>query len=101
MQMGLGKTAQAIAFLESIRTVGGVEGPYLIVAPLTTLNHWKRELEKWTSMVRQKETQQGWIMFTLQTTTFLRLGYSRAKSGARGWDCILPEVYLDPERHQL
>ena len=49
--MGLGKTAQSIACLESIRTVAGVRGPFLIVAPLTTLGHWQREIETWTDMV--------------------------------------------------
>lgn len=52
MQMGLGKTAQSIAVLEALRSVGGILGPFLIVAPLTTLGHWQREIETWTDMVR-------------------------------------------------
>lgn len=47
-----GKTAQSIASLESIRAVAGIRGPFLIVAPLTTLGHWQREVETWTDMVR-------------------------------------------------
>lgn len=50
--MGLGKTAQSISTLEVIRRVGGVDGPFLLVAPLTTLGHWQREVETWTDMVR-------------------------------------------------
>ncbi|MEW5298254.1 MAG: hypothetical protein WDW36_001399 [Sanguina aurantia] len=49
-EMGLGKTAQSIALLESIRLVGSLPGPFLIVAPLTTLGHWQRELRTWTDM---------------------------------------------------
>ena len=28
----------------------GVEGPFLIVAPLSTLPHWEREIATWTNM---------------------------------------------------
>ena len=49
---GLGKTAQAIAVLEYQRQLEGVRGPFLVVAPLTTLGHWQREIETWTPMVR-------------------------------------------------
>ncbi len=49
--MGLGKTAQSISTLEFQRQLCDIPGPFLIVAPLTTLGHWQRELETWTSMV--------------------------------------------------
>lgn len=51
MQMGLGKTAQAIALLDCLRCVGGIHGPFIVVAPLTTLQHWLRELRAWTTLV--------------------------------------------------
>ena len=51
MQMGLGKTAQSISTLEFQRQLCNIPGPFLIVAPLTTLGHWQREVETWTSMV--------------------------------------------------
>lgn len=50
-QMGLGKTAQSIAALDCLRRLGDIPGPFLIVAPLTTLGHWRREVETWTDMV--------------------------------------------------
>lgn len=50
-QMGLGKTAQSISTLEFQRQLNNIPGPFLIVAPLTTLGHWQREVETWTSMV--------------------------------------------------
>jgi hypothetical protein len=49
--MGLGKTAQSIAVLEYIRQFCGNRGPFLVIAPLSTLGHWQREIETWTTMV--------------------------------------------------
>lgn len=50
--MGLGKTAQSIAVMAWLRQHGRVRLPFLVVAPLTTLGHWQREIETWTDMVR-------------------------------------------------
>jgi hypothetical protein len=44
-EMGLGKTAQSVAVLEHARREG--KGPFLVIAPLTTLTHWQREIQKW------------------------------------------------------
>jgi SNF2 family DNA or RNA helicase len=49
-EMGLGKTAQALAILELLRTRYNVSGPFLVIAPLSTLSQWKREAESWTEM---------------------------------------------------
>ncbi|KAL6771482.1 hypothetical protein ACKKBG_A26555 [Auxenochlorella protothecoides x Auxenochlorella symbiontica] len=49
-EMGLGKTAQSIAILALQQQSGGVAGPFLVVAPLTTLGHWQREIEAWTAL---------------------------------------------------
>ncbi|KAL1508490.1 hypothetical protein AB1Y20_004591 [Prymnesium parvum] len=49
-EMGLGKTAQSVSMLQSLRSIEGVDGPFLIVAPLSTLPHWERELSLWTDM---------------------------------------------------
>eukprot|EP00803_Ostreobium_quekettii_P009166 evm.model.scf_268.3 EVM.evm.TU.scf_268.3 scf_268:59398-67593(-) len=43
-EMGLGKTIQTIAFLSHLRN-NGVMGPFLIVAPLSTLANWMSEFE--------------------------------------------------------
>ncbi|KAF4669597.1 choline dehydrogenase 7 [Perkinsus chesapeaki] len=46
-EMGMGKTVQTAVFLSAVMgTVGGT-GPSLIIAPLSTLQHWQRELQKW------------------------------------------------------
>ena len=49
-EMGLGKTLQTTAFLDQLHTQYNVAGPFLIVAPLSTLQHWRREVEKWTEL---------------------------------------------------
>jgi superfamily II DNA/RNA helicase len=50
-EMGLGKTIQTVAMLEHLRSRENVRGPFLIIAPLSTLEHWKREFEDWTKSV--------------------------------------------------
>ena len=50
-EMGLGKTAQCVAVMEHVRTTHlRAPRPFLVIAPLTTLGHWKREMERWTEM---------------------------------------------------
>ncbi|KAI8605478.1 SNF2 family N-terminal domain-containing protein [Dissophora ornata] len=44
-EMGLGKTLQTIAFLAYLREKG-VWGPFLVVAPLSTLANWVMEFER-------------------------------------------------------
>ena len=59
LQMGLGKTAQSIAVLEYARQLLGKQGPFLVIAPLTTLGHWAREIETWTTMVTHCQSTTG------------------------------------------
>ena len=49
-EMGLGKTIQSIAFLYYLFSFQNMKGPFLVVAPLSTLQHWKRTVEEWTPM---------------------------------------------------
>lgn len=46
-EMGLGKTIQVISFLQYLYIQRHLNGPFLIVAPLSTLHAWKREFAKW------------------------------------------------------
>lgn len=46
-EMGLGKTLQTIAFFAHLINVG-TNGPFLIVAPLSTIHNWKAEFDKFT-----------------------------------------------------
>jgi DNA excision repair protein ERCC-6 len=45
-EMGLGKTIQLIAFLAGLH-YSGRHRTSLVVAPVTTLRHWARELRQW------------------------------------------------------
>jgi chromodomain-helicase-DNA-binding protein 7 len=49
-EMGLGKTIQSIAFLNYLFSFQNMKGPFLVVAPLSTLQHWKRTVEDWSTM---------------------------------------------------
>ena len=49
--MGLGKTVQVVAFLEHLFEVEALKGPFLICVPLSTIGHWKREFDGWSSMI--------------------------------------------------
>jgi len=69
-EMGLGKTLQTIAFLAHLRFVRSVEGPYLIVCPLTVLSHWVSEFHRCCPSMRllslhgtQKDYERLWTYF--------------------------------------
>lgn len=49
-EMGLGKTIQALALLWYLREYAAIEGPFLVIAPLSTITQWKREVSSWTDM---------------------------------------------------
>ena len=49
-EMGLGKTAQLVTTVNSLVQLNGVCGPFLVIAPMSTLPHWKYEFEKWTDL---------------------------------------------------
>ncbi|CAF4832624.1 unnamed protein product, partial [Rotaria magnacalcarata] len=50
-EMGLGKTIQTIALITYLMEVKKVNGPYLIIVPLSTLANWVNEFEKWSPAV--------------------------------------------------
>jgi SNF2 family DNA or RNA helicase len=45
-----GKTVQTIAFLQYLHKHMDIQGPFLVIAPLSTTPHWQREIEEWTDM---------------------------------------------------
>ncbi|KAF2722940.1 SWI/SNF chromatin remodeling complex component [Polychaeton citri CBS 116435] len=49
-EMGLGKTIQTISFLAFLRE-RGINGPFLIAAPLSTTSNWVAEFKKWTPSI--------------------------------------------------
>ena len=48
--MGLGKTIQAMSFINHLVYYHGMTGPYLVIAPLSTLSHWKKVFDEWTNL---------------------------------------------------
>lgn len=50
-EMGLGKTIQTIALVTYLMEKKKVNGPYLIIVPLSTLSNWVLEFEKWAPTV--------------------------------------------------
>lgn len=49
-EMGLGKTLQTAAFVDLVDKKLHRRGPFLIVAPLSTIPHWQREFTNWTDL---------------------------------------------------
>ncbi|PHT89024.1 ATP-dependent DNA helicase DDM1 [Capsicum annuum] len=49
-QMGLGKTIQTISFLAHLKG-NGLDGPYLVIAPLSTLSNWVNEIERFVPSI--------------------------------------------------
>ncbi|KAI1704447.1 bromodomain-containing protein [Ditylenchus destructor] len=50
-EMGLGKTIQTVSLITYLMEVKRVNGPYLIIVPLSTLSNWHLELDKWAPHV--------------------------------------------------
>lgn len=48
-EMGLGKTIQSIAFLCEVHKFG-IRGPFLVIAPLSTIGNWYREFQSWSDL---------------------------------------------------
>ena len=48
--MGLGKTIQTIALFAHLVEMG-VPGPFLVIAPLSTIANWKREFNKFAPLL--------------------------------------------------
>jgi hypothetical protein len=47
----LGKTVQIVCYLEHLYRVEKIHGPFLVVVPLSTIEHWRREFEGWSDLV--------------------------------------------------
>uniref|UniRef100_A0AAR2JKJ5 SWI/SNF related, matrix associated, actin dependent regulator of chromatin, subfamily a, member 4 n=1 Tax=Pygocentrus nattereri TaxID=42514 RepID=A0AAR2JKJ5_PYGNA len=50
-EMGLGKTIQTIALITYLMELKRINGPFLIIVPLSTLSNWVLEFDKWAPSV--------------------------------------------------
>lgn len=50
-EMGLGKTIQTIALITYLMECKKVNGPFLIIVPLSTLSNWVNEFARWAPSV--------------------------------------------------
>ena len=51
-EMGLGKTLQSISLLAYLKQFLNVNGPHLVLTPLSTLGNWQREFTRWCPSLR-------------------------------------------------
>eukprot|EP00466_Bigelowiella_natans_P018140 jgi/Bigna1/40705/e_gw1.45.14.1 len=60
-EMGLGKTLQTISFLAHLKTVRKLEGPSVVVAPLSVLSSWMNEFDKWCPELKAVRFHGPWV----------------------------------------
>eukprot|EP00820_Chromera_velia_P016385 Cvel_25986.t1-p1 / transcript=Cvel_25986.t1 / gene=Cvel_25986 / organism=Chromera_velia_CCMP2878 / gene_product=Chromodomain-helicase-DNA-binding protein 9, putative / transcript_product=Chromodomain-helicase-DNA-binding protein 9, putative / location=Cvel_scaffold3020:243-17204(-) / protein_length=1212 / sequence_SO=supercontig / SO=protein_coding / is_pseudo=false len=101
-EMGLGKTIQAVAFLWHLVHRERMRGPFLVVAPLSTLGHWRRTAEEWTDMNcvlyhdgggrlgREALRDLEWYYETIEPTTFVRVQTPQTAAGKPASSGIRP-----------
>ncbi|CAN0346710.1 unnamed protein product, partial [Hapterophycus canaliculatus] len=41
---------QTVTFLSILHNEYGKRGPFLVIAPLSTVTHWQREFQTWSNM---------------------------------------------------
>jgi chromatin-remodeling ATPase INO80 len=51
-EMGLGKTVQSISVMAYLAERHGIWGPFLVVAPASTLHNWQQEITKFVPMLK-------------------------------------------------
>ncbi|KLT40120.1 hypothetical protein CC85DRAFT_250000 [Cutaneotrichosporon oleaginosum] len=51
-EMGLGKTIQSISLLAYLAEVHGIWGPFLVIAPASTLHNWQQELARFVPRLK-------------------------------------------------
>ncbi|PWN19527.1 hypothetical protein BCV69DRAFT_272183 [Microstroma glucosiphilum] len=51
-EMGLGKTVQSISLMSYLAEVHDIWGPFLVIAPSSTLHNWQQEITKFTPSLK-------------------------------------------------
>ena len=105
-EMGLGKTVQVVATLNRISSIYS-RGPFLIVAPLSTINHWKREIESWTDLnpvIYQGNKEDRRICHFFEFRYFDNTGRRLIHNELYKFDCLITtyeSVMLDDELQRI
>ena len=88
--MGLGKTLQTISLLSYLKFERGVEGPHLVVVPLSVLSSWMGEFARWSPQVRSGLCH-GWHSGTSRPVFGWLHDY--------GCGCPWPRLHAVPDWH--
>jgi len=111
--MGLGKTIQCISLLSFLAIQRGVSGPFLVVAPLSTIPSWQRECAKWSSFLdtvvytgsaRSREIIREYEWYTTEKTRVGGRGYHKsaaAKATIKFNVLITTYEFIIKDRHFL
>ena len=100
-EMGLGKTIQTIACITYLMEMKKVNGPYLIIVPLSTMSNWVLEFEKWAPSVnvvaykgspalrRDLQTQMRATKFNVLITTYEYIIKDKAVLAKLHWKFLI------------
>ena len=55
-EMGLGKTVQSIALLAHLAESQNIWGPFLVIAPASTLHNWQQEITKFVPAFKASDS---------------------------------------------
>ena len=112
-EMGLGKTLQSSIFLDYLKREQKIKGPFLVISPLSTIQHWERELREWTDfkiliyhgIKKRREIMKKYLFFydkSLKTkfnvliTTYEYIMKEEQLFSSINWKCIVVD-----EAHRL
>ena len=88
-EMGLGKTVQCIAFV-ALLMQNGVKGPFLVVAPLSTLPNWVSEFKRFSPMVGGRRYVVGMCHYGNRLSDrFVVFGLGNVPKIGHDNDCLL------------
>lgn len=107
--MGLGKTVQTISLIAYLREYKNINGPFMIIAPKSTLGNWFKEFNKWLPQCRvvkllaTKEQREEILRLHLKPGKFdvdrFKLGLSDQLRGRQHLPEVPEQVHLEVPHH--
>ncbi|XP_049848093.1 uncharacterized protein LOC126311188 [Schistocerca gregaria] len=95
-EMGLGKTIQTIALICHLIESKGLQGPYLIVVPLTTISNWALEFKKWAPSIAEKL-----VVYKGTPSARKRIYQSKMAPGSKFTVCLTTFDYIIKDKTAL